>query len=386
MKKFLYSLIILIILGLIGFFAAAGKIVDGQKNVLVRAEHDIPEEVLHFHDSLLVADWHADNLLWDRNPLVRLEHGHVDVPRLIEGNVAVQVFDAVIKTPKGMNYDSNTGDTDNITLLAMANRWPVRTWSCLYERAIHQSDVLHRAEIQSEGKLRILKTVGELEDHLQRWKDGEEAVGGILAIEGLHALEGQLENLDGLYEAGYRVMGLVHFFDNEVGGSSAGADKGGLTGFGRQVVQRMNELGIIIDLAHASSATISDVLSLSTRPVVVTHTGVRGTHDIVRNLSDDEIRGIAARGGVIGIGFWDGAVGDFRPSSIVRAMRYVADLVGVDHVCLGSDWDGSTTIYFDAANVAVLTGALLKGGFTRDEVRKIMGGNQVAFLRRNFGD
>lgn len=383
MKKILYTFVLLLIIGLIGFFSAAGKIVDSQMNILVLRDHqEQPEAILNFHDSLIIADWHSDNLLWDRNPLQRLDHGHVDVPRLIEGNVTLQVFDAVIKTPKGLNYDSNTGDTDNITLVAMANRWPLKTWISLYERARHQARILTHAADRSEGKLRIIRSSDDLKQLLMARAVNKEIVGGMLSIEGLHALEGRIDYLDSLYAAGYRMMGLVHFFDNKVGGSSAGQNKGGLTDFGRQVIHRMNDLGIIIDLAHASSATIREVLETTNRPVVVSHTGVRGTHDIQRNLSDDEIRRITAKGGIIGIGFWDGAAGDYRPESIARAIRHVTNLVGVDHVSLGSDWDGATTIYFDAAHIVVLTEALLEAGFTRSEIRRIMGANQLEFLMR----
>ncbi len=385
MKKALYTLLILVLIGLFIFFGAAAKIVDGQMNVIERLDHgEIPIAVAKLHDSLVIADWHADNLLWDRNVLTELSHGHVDVPRLIKGNVTLQVFDAVIKTPKNQNYDRNAGDTDNITTLAMANRWPIRTWTSLCERALYQSEKLHGAERVSDGKLRIVKTQRDLKDLLQARAQNKDMVGGLLAIEGLHALEGKLENLQRLYDAGFRVMGLTHFFDNKVGGSSAGVDQGGLTSLGKEVIRKMNELDVTIDLAHASSALIADVLALTTKPVVVSHTGVKGTYDSPRNLSDDQLKDIAANGGVVGIGFWDGAVGSSAPSDIAKAMRYTADLIGIDHVCLGSDWDGGTSVYFDAANIWVLTAELMKSGFSNHEIYKIMGGNQIEFLKKNL--
>ena len=346
-RKIFYSILAALVLFVIGFFFAAGKIVDGQNNVLLKSSFpDLPPNVAALHDSIIIADWHADNLLWDRNLLQRIEHGHVDLPRLIEGNVAIQVFDCVIKTPRGLNYYSNTDKTDNITLLALANRWPSRTWTSLHERAMHQAYRFKEAAAASEGKLRLITSGQNLNNFLKERRSNKELVGGILAIEGLHALEGKLENLDLLYQTGFRVMGLTHFFDNEVGGSSAGTVQGGLTPFGKQVIRRMNELGIIIDLAHASPALIDDVIKLSDSPVVVTHTGVRGTHDIPRNLSDEQIRAITDKGGMIGIGFWDGAVGDFELSSIVKAIRHVKNLVGIEHVCLGSDWDGAAKCAF----------------------------------------
>ena len=137
-------------------------------------------------------------------------------------------------------------------------------------------------------------------------------------------------------------------------------------------------------MAHASVDLIDDVLAQSTKPVVVSHTGVKGTYDSPRNLSDDHLKSIAEKGGMIGIGFWDGAVGSPEPIQIVKAMKYVKELVGVDHICLGSDWDGGTTTYFDAAHISRLTDELLTQGFSHEEIKKIMGGNQINFLLENL--
>ena len=378
----------------LGFFLVAARIIDGQSNVALNLHGDPPSvtlpeidsKVAEFHDSLFIADWHADNLLWDRNPLTKIDHGHVDIPRLIEGNIALQVFSTVIKTPRGQNYTSNTGDTDNITILAMANRWPVKSWFSLCERAIYQSEKLHRAQRDSEGRLMIVKSKSDLKSLLDQRTEKKSVTGGLLAIEGLHALEGKIENVQGLYDHGFRVMGLTHFFDNEVGGSSAGLVQGGLTRFGSQVITKMNALNIIIDVAHASPKLMEDVLRQSARPIIVSHTGVKGTYDSPRNLSDDQIRAIAGKGGLIGVGFWDGAVGDPRPASIVKAMNHIRRLVGVEYISLGSDWDGGTTTYFDSANIAVLTRELLRSGFSHEEVRMIMGENQLNFLLKYLPD
>jgi microsomal dipeptidase-like Zn-dependent dipeptidase len=177
------------------------------------------------------------------------------------------------------------------------------------------------------------------------------------------------------------MMGLTHLYDNAVGGSSTGLNKGGLTDFGRQVVRRLDERGLLIDLAHASEAVIDDVLALTDRPVVVSHTGVQGTCDTPRNLSDEHLRTIAAQGGLIGVGTWPTVVCDTNPAAIARAMRYVADLVGVGHVALGTDFDGTVKPPFDATGLPQLTEALLDIGFSAVEIQQIMGGNAVRFLR-----
>ena len=310
--------------------------------------------------------------------------GHTDIPRLIEGNFALQVFDAVIKTPRGQNYDSNTGDTDNITSLAIANRWPVRTWTSLCERAIYQSVKLKKAAEQSNGQLQVITTKKELQSLLLARGENKELLGGLLSLEGLHALEGELSNLSRLYDAGYRMMGPVHFFDNKVGGSSAGAEQYGLTDFGREVIAKMEQKKIIIDLAHASPTLIDDILDITNRPLLVSHTGVKGTYESPRNLSDNHIKRIAERGGLIGIGFWDGAVGSPDIENIVKAIRYTIDLAGLDHVALGSDWDGGTTTYFDAAHISILTQALMDANFSNEEIRKVMGLNQLRFFLENL--
>ncbi len=365
------------------FFAAHGADLDRNIHEGIDVSQVSPE-VLQFHKQIYVADLHADNLLWDRDPLTRLDHGHVDIPRLIEGNICLQVFDAVIKMPMGHNYYETKDSWDQVTLLAMANRWPIRTWFSLAERALHQSKILHQAASASGGKLEIIRSSNQLGQFLKELESDAPKVGGILSIEGLHALEGDIGNLQRFYDAGYRIMGLVHFFDNKLGGSSGGVNKGGITEFGREVVQEMDRLGIIIDLAHASPKLIIDVLEISERPVIVSHVGVQATVNIPRNLSDSEIRAIADRGGLIGIGFWDDVVGDLRVESIVAAIQHAVSIGGIDQVGLGSDFDGATHILFDSSEIVVLTDALLKAGFTREEVAKIMGGNQIRFLMENL--
>src|ERR1700751_3644277 len=116
----------------------------------------------------------------------------------------------------------------------------------------------------------------------------------MLSIEGAHALDGNLANIDVLYKAGYRMMSPSHFFDNDIGGSSAGVAKSGLTDKGRSMIRNMEAKRMIVDLAHASSPTIDDVLAIATRPVVVSHTGVKATCNNNRNLSDSQIQRISA--------------------------------------------------------------------------------------------
>jgi membrane dipeptidase len=127
-----------------------------------------------------------------------------------------------------------------------------------------------------------------------------------------------------------------------------------------------------------------DVLAMATKPVVVSHGGVAATCPGPRNLTDEELRAIAANGGIVGIGYWDGAVCEMSVPSIVRAMKHAASIMGVAHVALGSDFDGATTEPWDTRALALLTDGLLREGFSVDDVRRIMGGNVHAMLQRQL--
>ena len=359
-----------------------GRIEAPRNVVLPHEPYNISEAGQRLHEDLFIADLHSDSLLWKRDLTRRSEIGHMDLPRLAEGNVALQVFSATTKSPAGQNYESNTADSDQITLLAVASLWPPRTWSSLYERAAYQLDKLHL--LARDDRFVIVKTRQDLRDLIARRDSGEPVMGGVYLIEGAHPLEGDVENLDRLYEQGLRIVGLTHFFDNELGGSLHGVNGKGLTPFGRSVVRRASELGMIIDIAHASPAMVAEVLALSTRPTVLSHGGMKGACRTPRNLSDELMREFAARGGLLGIGYWDAAVCDPSPEGIVSSIRYAIDTLGVDNVALGSDYDGTVATTFDTSELAVLTDTMLSSGFTEEEIRKVMGENVKRFLLENL--
>ncbi len=339
-----------------------------------------PPAALALHGTLRVVDLHADALLWRRDLLNRARWGHVDVPRLLEGRLAVQVFTAVTSVPRGANIESNLADSDVVTALAVIEFRPRRTWGSLMERALHQAHRLYSFADRSGGTLTVLRTRSDLEAHLSRLDESQAAVAGILGIEGAHALEGEVSNVDRAWEAGFRLVGLTHFFDNDVGGSAHGTERGGLTELGRRVVARMEELGMLVDLAHASDALIDDVLAVATRPVVVSHTGVRATCDNRRNLDDARLAAIAATGGLVGIGLWETALGGTSPADWARAVVHAVDVAGPKHVALGSDWDGAVHTIVDASGAVHLTAALLEAGLDEDVVRGVMGRNAIRLL------
>ncbi|TNF79392.1 MAG: peptidase M19 [Gammaproteobacteria bacterium] len=363
-----------------------GQIEGSMNLVRAHAPYEIREDARTLHESLFVADLHTDSLLWKRDLLAESEIGHVDVPRLQRGNVALQVFSATTKSPSGQNYEENTGDSDNITLLAVAQMWPVRTWTSIYERALYQLEKLHDFAAGSDDRLLVIESAADMRAFVARRDEGENVVAALYLIEGAHPLEGDLDNLDRLFDAGLRIAGLTHFFDNRIGGSLHGQSGEGLTAFGRDVIRRANELGIIIDVAHSSPQMVKDVLDLSTTPVILSHGGVKGLCDMSRNLDDTLMQRIAAQGGLVGIGYWDGAVCDITPTGVVRSIRYAIDLLGVDHVALGSDYDGTTEVLFDTSELAILTQTMLDEGFSEPEIRKVMGENANRFFLTHLPD
>lgn len=385
MKKFRLPLLFLALaVGL--FFAFAPRLVENRMNrVLPHEPAVISPQGTALHAELVVGDLHTDSTLWRRDLTERSERGHVDLPRLRAGNVALQVFTAVTRTPAGLNYESNSTDArDNITLLALAQRWPPQTWGSLTERALYQGGRIAAIADAEPETLMLLRSGPDVARLLEQREAGAQTVGAVLGIEGAHALDGDLANIDRLYGAGFRMFGLHHFFDNALGGSLHGTGGEGLSDFGKAVVRSLGERGAIIDVAHSSPESVRDALGLTTQPLVVSHTGFQGHCPTPRNIDDALMRDIAAAGGLIGVGFWDAAVCDVSAAGIAAAIRYGVALVGEDHIALGSDYDGATTVPFDVSELAVLTDALLQAGMAESTIRKVMGGNLSRFLSENL--
>ncbi|WP_322982033.1 dipeptidase [Pseudomonas sp. C11] len=380
MRKLLIAVLLLAPLSALAFFGLP-EVLDARMNsVASPPPYAASASARKLHQGLFVADLHDDALLWERDLLKRYDYGHSDLPRMLEGRLGLQVFSTVTKTPRGLNMESNAADSDNITLLAMAQRWPRETWSSLLQRALYQAQKLKDASAGSDGRLVLIRTRADLNTFITAWQQDPNRVAALLATEGLHPIEGKLENIDALYDAGFRIAGLTHFFDNEVGGSAHGLEKGGLTPLGRKVIARLEEKSMLVDLAHASRPLIDDVLAMATRPVLVSHTGVEGTCAGTRNLSDRHLQAIAATGGVVGIGYWSTAVCDTSVAAIVKAIRYTVDKIGVEHVALGSDFNGTVHTPFDVTGLAQITEGLQQAGFDDSAIAAIMGGNVQRLL------
>ena len=382
MRKKIWIPATLLAAAAVGFFGFAPGYVEGAMNQIDgKPLIAVSDEAKALHKTLNIVDLHSDTLMWNRDLNDRASRGHMDLPRLQEGNVALQLFSSVTKTPKNQNYDGNGADSDNITLLTVAQLQPVKTWSSLAERSLYHAQKRDDAVAASNNAIKAVNTASQLEALLAARQKDRRPIGAMLTIEGLQNLEGKAANLDRLYDAGFRMAGLTHFFDNELAGSMHGLKKGGLTPFGRDIVRRMEAKGMIIDIAHLSHKGVAEVLAMATRPLVSSHGGVQATCKVNRNLTDDEVRGVAKTGGVIGIGYWDGALCDTRPRAAAKAMKHVRDLVGIQFVALGSDYDGATTVRFDTSQLVQVTQALMDEGFTAAEIRAVMGENALRVIR-----
>ncbi|RLD24565.1 MAG: peptidase M19 [Bacteroidetes bacterium] len=362
-------------------------IVDKKFNTsTLQPPYKVSEKAQTLYNSLpFIADLHCDALLWDRDLQERHDYGHVDIPRMLEANMSLQAFTivskvpetVVTKNPKEENFKDNKADSDIITPIYLVEGRPIKSWFNLKERALVQCEQLYDFESES---FRVITSSSGLEKFIADKNATKNITAGYLGVEGMQVLEGELSNVDVMFDAGIRMMAPTHFFDNELGGSAHGMSKSGLTEFGKQVINKMEEKSMIVDLAHASPQLINDVLEMATKPVIVSHTGVKGTCDNVRNLSDDHLKKIAGAGGLIGIAFFEPAVCGTDAAATAKAIKYTADLVGIDHVALGSDFDGAIAMHFDVTGLPLLVEALLELNFTDTEIAKIMGGNTCDFL------
>jgi membrane dipeptidase len=386
MKKIVISILFVLVVAIVLFFSLAPGILDKSLNVVEAHDtYHISDQAKQLHDQLIVGDWHSDSLMGSRDLAQRNSFAHVDLPRLQEGNVALQMFTTVTKSPDGQNYEENeTNARDNMTLVALIQRWPSDTWSSLTARAVFQADRLHDLIKRQPDDIAWIRSFEELNSWYERRKKNPKLVGALLGTEGSHALDGKLENVKLLFDKGFRMMSLQHFFDNKLGASLHGVSQTGLTAFGREVVAKINELDIILDVAHSSEQVVDEVLALSTSPLVVSHTGFKGHCDSPRNISDDHMQRIAKAGGLIAVGYWEGAICGTLPQDVAAAIKYGVKLVGEDHVALGSDFDGAVTTKFDTSELAVLTRALLDAGLSENQIKKVMGGNMLRFISQNL--
>jgi membrane dipeptidase len=329
----------------------------------------VGSEARELHDRSLVVDLHVDTLLihhlfgYDmtrrhRHPLPRSPFFYqADLPRMREGGVDVVGFGLVLNP---------------------LTRSPERRMA----KVKSQIDHFHAVAAARPDEL-YLASAPELIE-ARRGK----GVGGVLGIEGAHALAGRIEWVKAYYDLGVRYLTLAHFSWNAACNPAQGWGSrrtSGLTDFGRDVVRECNRLGMVLDLAHVNKAGFLEAARLSKAPFIVSHTGLKAIADSARYLDDEQLRAVADRGGVVGIiwaPYWTGKDGSTDAEGIVDSMVHVIKNFGADHVGIGSDIDGFLTALnvglTDISSMPVLTELLLRRGVAPDDVAKVLGGN---FLR-----
>ena len=333
----------------------------------------VTPEIAKFHQDSFVMDLHTDTLLiieslgydfgkrhwapWGFMPWM----GHVDLPRAREGGLDA-MFMGLVANPLWGDGRAQIRETLKFGHDNVLNRYPDQielAWN-----AADLTDITHHGKIAVQFLLEGGHGLG---------KNAAEA----------------LPFLDELYQSGVRVIGLAHFSNNAFAASSASSNPENphLTADGVAVIKRMNEMGIAIDLAHVHPDSFREIVNLSTSPVIVSHTGVAANKAVFRNVEDWQIKAVAKSGGVIGIMYaphWLSSDMNTPIQTVVAHMKHVKDLVGAQYLALGSDYDGFIWLpsgMRDVTDQPKLTAAMLEGGFTRDEVKGILGENIVRVMK-----
>lgn len=371
----------------------------------------LPADTVDLHRTLLVADLHADTLMLDRGGPEGIQkrhtRGHVDAPRLREGNVALQVLTVATVTPVPHLKEWNGSPIlPNAQVpLTILQGWPPRTWFDNREKGLHQAWKWRINSDDPEDAFVAIRSREDLRAYLAEHfrkeqgqylpkRPGQTPIATILGLEGAHALglnaSDSQETVDArvaeYWDAGYRQMALTHRFNNALAGASEGNRKMGLTDLGRRVLRAMESRGIICDLSHASDQSTCEILKEFPRlPVMVSHGGVSiGGVEESRTTPVDLVRDIVARGGVFGIGLWGEAIGKPEPENAAAMIRAcIADPgIGAGGIALGSDMDGAVKTAFAANHYALLTEELKD--LPPDALRRVMGGNVIVFYLKHL--
>lgn len=384
MKIFFYAIAFLVVALLATAFYLTGQSYRFANTVSLQAPYDFDQSILGFHDDLFIADLHADTFTFVDTFMQRKDYAHLDYHRAREGGFNLLTMAIATEVPIGMVRRTGNGVERGGNLIqagSIGGLEPIRNWFSLLARGNWVIGNIHDTAEANPDQIILVTNRQDLEILINDFNAGNRTkIGLVLAVEGAHLLEGNLEQLNELHARGVRMLSLTHAFDNEYGGSSEGVERYGLTAEGEKVVGRATELGMIIDIAHASPALIDDLMQRVTTPAVYSHGGVRGTCDIDRNIADKVLQKVKENGGLIALGFWDRVICGDDIADIAAAFRYVADKIGVEHLALGSDFDGGVKTVTDASGLPLLTDALFDAGFSDLEIREIMGENYTRLL------
>ena len=336
---------------------------------------NLSQHVKNLHASNIIFDGHCDTLIAVRDGRRRLgqrcqsrsdggvlSSQHVDLPRLLEGGVTAQVFACYVR-PQFLPSDATN-------------------------EALRLIDAFYQALDENPDTLLLAITAADVE----RAK-AEGKVAGVLSLEGAEALEGDLAMLRTFYRLGLRALGLTWNSRNQAAdGLAETRTGGGLTEFGVALLREANRLGVILDVAHLAPAGVRDVLELSKAPVVASHANAHALCDSRRNLSDEQLEGLAASGGLVAVTYVPSFLAQVsRDASLERVLDhvdYIVKTIGVDHVGLGSDFDGFGGVLpglEDVSHLPALTAGLVARGYSDEEVSKILGGNYLRVFRQVAG-
>mgnify|MGYP000300612364 CR=1 FL=1 len=315
-----------------------------------------PSEASRFHMEAVLVDAHNDTIVAHKRLGlglgIKTDKTQLDLPRMKEGGLDVAFF-AVDVTRALKNHLTYALDAFGF-----------------FDRELESN----RTDIS------LVLTVKDLYEITEQGK-----IAALLAVENSDALEGSLNVLRMLFKLGVRSIGLTHnprsLAADGVGEARTG---GGLTNFGVQLIEEMNRLGVLVDLAHISERGFWDALEVSKEPVIVSHGNCKALCEHRRNLDDDQIEGLADKEGVIGVTFVPSFVHPKTPSlqRLLDHIDHIVRVAGVDHVGIGSDFDGGGTLLKDATELPKITEGLLKRGYSRDDVEKILGGNFIRVLSK----
>jgi membrane dipeptidase len=325
------------------------------------------------HRTAFVADAHADSLMWNRDLTRALQDGHVDFPRLKEAGVKLQCFTIVTRGLPILGA---------FRIFAGVRGWPRAAMRDEWSRASWQIDRMEELCRRSGGSVAVAHRGEDIEANFRAGR-----ISAVLGVEGGHALGGQVERVAELFTRGVRFMGLTHLGSNELGGSSLPLlGRKGLTSLGRDVLDRMGEVGMSVDVAHGSDAAVAAVLAHTTARAFCSHTGVRAVARSWRNLDDESLRAIAEKGGVAAIIFGTVFLGGRQVEDVVRHIAHAVDVMGEDGVAFGSDFDGMVPLprgMRDVRDLHLVTAQLLQR-YSERQVEKIIGGNLRRFFQETF--
>lgn len=318
------------------------------------------------HQKTIVFDGHCDTILeiinHKRSLGSRASTGHLDIPRLKEGGVNIQVFAVFIE-------DIYKPDKS-------------------LKRSLQLIDYFFSEIEKNQDKISLVTNYNQIKEVNKAGK-----IAAILSIEGGEALEGDLVVLRALYKLGVRLLTLTWNQRNQIAdGLNESRTGGGLTEFGSKVIDEMNRLGMLIDISHLSEAGFWDVVKCSKTPIVASHSNCYTLCPHRRNLKNEQIKAIADKGGVIGITFVPKFLTqDNRKATVedvIKHIDYLVEKVGVDYVGLGSDFDGTNSLPLDLESVDKIpniTIGLDKRGYKEEDIKKILGGNFIRVFKEVVG-